>query len=178
MFFFLERQNGRLTETEHPVPEAPLDDLRQADERAAADEQNVACVDLDELLLRVLAAAVGRNVRDRPLEHFQKGLLDPLARNVARDRNVMRRAPDFVDLIDVEDPTLRRLDVEIGRHEELQQKIFHVLTDVTRLGERRGVADGKRNVQDLRQRLRQQGFARAGRTDEQNVRLAEFYLDR
>ena len=44
------------------LADAALDDLVEADERAAADEQDVGRVDLQELLLRVLAAALGRHV--------------------------------------------------------------------------------------------------------------------
>ena len=39
-----------------------LDDVLEPDERAAADEEDVRRVDLQELLLRVLAAALGRHV--------------------------------------------------------------------------------------------------------------------
>ena len=48
------------------------DDLVQPVERAAADEQDVRRVDLDELLLRVLASAVGRHVADRALHDLQQ----------------------------------------------------------------------------------------------------------
>ena len=43
---------------------ALLNELFQPIERAAADEQDILRVDLDELLLRVLAAALGRPVAD------------------------------------------------------------------------------------------------------------------
>src|SRR5258708_6745593 len=44
-------------------------DLLQTVERAAADEQYVGRVDLDEVLVRVLAAALRRHRRDRSLDH-------------------------------------------------------------------------------------------------------------
>ena len=49
-------------EADLPLADAPLDDLLEPDERAAADEQDVRRVDLQELLLRVLAPALGRHV--------------------------------------------------------------------------------------------------------------------
>jgi hypothetical protein len=83
----------------------------EADERAAADEQDVRRVDLQELLLRVLAAALGRHVGDRALEDLQQGLLHALARDVAGDGGVVALARDLVDLVDVDDAALRALDV-------------------------------------------------------------------
>ena len=45
-------------EAQRLLPDAPLDDLLEADERAAADEQDVRRVDLQEVLLRMLAPAL------------------------------------------------------------------------------------------------------------------------
>src|SRR6186997_1667129 len=64
---------------------APIDRLVEADERAAADEQDVAGVDLEELLMGVLASALGRDVGDRAFEDLQERLLHAFARDVARD---------------------------------------------------------------------------------------------
>ena len=48
-----------------------LDDLIEPVERAAADEQDVRRVDLDKLLLRMLAPALRGNVCDRTLKDFE-----------------------------------------------------------------------------------------------------------
>ena len=63
-------------------------------------------VDLDVLLLGVLAAALGRHVGHRPLQDLEECLLHPLARHVPRDRGVLRLAGDLVELVDVDDPPL------------------------------------------------------------------------
>ena len=57
----------------------------EADERAAADEQDVRRVHLDVLLLGVLAAALRRDVADGAFEHLQQGLLHAFAGDVAGD---------------------------------------------------------------------------------------------
>src|SRR5690606_1364391 len=49
-------------EPEAALPGATLDDLVEAHEGAAADEEDVGGVDLQELLLRMLAPALGRHV--------------------------------------------------------------------------------------------------------------------
>jgi NAD(P)-dependent dehydrogenase (short-subunit alcohol dehydrogenase family) len=68
-----------------------------------------------ELLLRVLAAALGRDAGRRALDDLQERLLHALAADVAGDGRVVALAADLVDLVDVDDAALRLLDVVIGR---------------------------------------------------------------
>ena len=131
-------------EADRPLADPLLDDLLEALERAAADEQDVGRVDLDEVLVGVLAAALRRHVGDRPLEDLQQRLLDALARDVAGDRGVVRLARDLVDLVDVDDPALGPGDVEVGRLDEPQEDVLDVLADVAGLGQRRRVGDAER----------------------------------
>ena len=135
------------------------------DEGAAADEEDVGRVDLQEILLRVLAAALGRHVRDRALDDLEERLLHALARDVARDAGVVALAADLVDLVDVDDAALRALDVVVGVLQELDDDVLDVLADVAGLGERRRVGDRERDVEDLRERLREERLAacRSGR---------------
>ena len=157
-------------EPDRPPPDPLLDDLLEAVERAAADEQHVRRVDLDEVLVGVLAAALRRHVGDGPLEDLQQRLLDALARDVAGDRGVVGLAGDLVDLVDVDDPALGPGDVEVGRLDQPQQDVLDVLADVAGLGQRGRVGDAERDVEDPGQRLREQRLAasrsarRAGRS--------------
>ena len=86
---------------------ATLDDLLEAGEGAAADEQHVGGVDREELLVRVLAPALRRHARHRALEDLEQRLLHALAGDVARDRRVVGFARDLVDLVDVDDAASR-----------------------------------------------------------------------
>src|SRR6478736_4032393 len=123
------------------------DDLVQPRERAAADEEDVRRVDREELLVRVLAAALRRHRGHCSLEDLQQRLLHALARHVARDRRVVRLARDLVDLVDVNDPGLGLLDVEVRGLDQLQQDVLDVLADVAGLGQRRSIRDGERDIQ-------------------------------
>src|SRR5258708_2945907 len=156
--------------------DAPPDNLLQAVERAAADEEDVRRVDLDEILVRVLAPALGRYVGDGALEDLQQRLLDALAAHVACDRRVVRLARDLVDLVDVDDSALRAADVEVGRLDEPEQDVLDVLADAAGLREARRVGDRKRNVQDLGERLREVRLAASRRADQQNVRLRPLHV--
>ena len=160
-------------EADRVLADPPRDDLVEPGERAAADEEDVRRVDREELLVRVLAAALRRHRGDRALEDLEQRLLDALARHVARDRRVVRLARDLVDLVDVDDPGLGLLDVEVGRLDQLEEDVLDVLADVAGLGERGRVGDRERDVEDPRERLREQRLPAAGRPEQQDVRLLQ-----
>ena len=54
-----------------------------------------------------------------------------------------------------------------------EQDVLDVLADVAGLGERRRVGDRERDVEDPRERLREQRLAAPGRAEQQDVRLLE-----
>ena len=149
------------------------DDLFEPGEGAAADEQDVGRVDLQEFLLRVLAPALRRHRGDRALHDLQERLLHALAGHVAGDRRIVGFARDLVDLVDIDDAALRPLDIVVGRLQQLQDDVLDILADIAGLGQRRRVRHRERHVDDARQRLRQQRLARAGRPDQQDVRLRQ-----
>ena len=149
-----------------PMPllaDAALDDLVEAGEGTTADEQDVRGVDLDELLVRVLAPALRRHRGGGALEDLEQRLLHALAGDITGDRRVLALAGDLVDLVDVDDPGLGLLDVVVGGLDQLEQDVLDVLADVAGLGERGGVGDGERHVEHAGQGLGQQGLAAAGR---------------
>ena len=113
----------------------------------------------------------GRHRGDRALEDLEEGLLDALAGDVARDRRVVRLPRDLVDLVDVDDPGLGLLDVEVGL-DQLEEDVLDVLADVAGLRERGRVGDRERDVEDPRERLREERLAAAGRAEE-DVRLLQ-----
>ena len=160
-------------EAERLLADAALDHLVEADERAAADEQDVGRVDLEELLVRVLAAALRRHVGDRAFEDLQQRLLDAFARDVAGDRRVLVLAADLVDFVDVDDALLALLDVAAGGLQQLEDDVLDVLADVAGFGQRRRVDDREGDREQLGERLREQRLAGAGRADQQDVRLGQ-----
>ena len=124
----------------------------------------------------MLAATGGRNAGHRALKNLKQRLLNALARNIAGNGEVLGLAGDLVDLVHVDNANLRALDIAIGGIDELEQDVLHVLAHVAGLGERGGVGDGKRHLEDARERLGQQGLASTGGTEQQDVGLGELYL--
>ena len=80
-FFFLDVSS----ETDRRLSLSRLDDLVERIERAAAYEENILCIDLDKLLIRVLAPALRRNIGNCSLKNLEKSLLYSLTRYVARN---------------------------------------------------------------------------------------------
>ena len=126
---------------------ALLDDLLQPVEGAAADEQNVVGVHLDELLMGVLPAALRRHVGHGALQDFQQRLLHALAGHVPGDGGVLALAGDLVDLVHIDDAVLRQLHVEIRRLQQPQQDVLHVVSHITGFGEGGSVGDGEGDLQ-------------------------------
>ena len=126
--------------------------------------------------MRMLAAALRRNVGNGAFENLQQRLLHAFAGNVPRDGRVFVLAADLVDLVDIDDALLAALHVSVGCLEQFQDDVFHVLAHVARLGQRGGVDDGERDVENARQRLGHQRFAGSRRPDQKDVRLRQFDL--
>ena len=158
------------------VAHAIGDDLIQTHKGTAADKQNVGRVDLQQLLLGMLAAAGGRNACHRALKDLKQRLLNALARNIAGDGEVLGLAGDLVDLVHIDNANLRALDIAIGGIDELEQDVLHVLAYITGLGERGGVGDGKRHLEDARERLGEQSLTGTGGTEQQDIGLGELHL--
>ena len=118
----------------------------------------------------------GGHRRLRALEDLEQRLLHTLARHVTGDRRVLALAGDLVDLVDVDDAGLGPLDVEVGGLDQLEQDVLDVLADVAGLGERGGVGDGERHVEQAGERLREVGLAAPGGAEQQDVRLGELDL--
>src|SRR4051794_19412884 len=172
----LVRSRHMGAETDRLALQAVGDDLLETRKGAAADEQDVRRVDLQELLLRMLAPALRRNGRGRAFHELEQRLLHALARYVARDRRIVRLAADLIDLVDVDDAALRLFDIIVGGLEQLEDDVLDVLADIAGLGQRRRIRHRERHVENARQRLREQRLAAAGRADQQDIRLGKLDL--
>ena len=133
-----------------------------------------AGVHLNVLLLGMFAAALRGNVGDGAFEHFQQGLLNAFAGNVAGDADVVLGFADLVDFVDVDDAALGGFEIVVGVLQKLEQDVLDVFADVAGFGERGRIADGEGHIENARQRFGEQRFAAAGRADQQHVALVDF----
>src|SRR5687768_813303 len=168
--------SGQVVESDLPPAGASLDDLLETVERSAADEQDVLRVELDVLLLRMLASTLRRDRRNCSLDDLEERLLYALTRDVARDAGVLRLPRDLVDLVDVNDPALALGDIEVAGLQEPDENVLHVFADISRFGQRRGVGDREGNVEDPREGPGEKRLAHSRRADQENVRLVELHI--
>ena len=168
---------GAAAAVSHRPRVEPLGDLAfDAVERAAADEEDVACVDLYEFLVGMLAPALRRNVDRRPFENFQQRLLHPFARDVARDGGVVAFAGDLVDLVDEDDAPFGGRHVVGSDLQQPREDALHVLAHVAGFGEHRCVDDGEGHVQQPCDGARHKRLARTRGADQHDVRLVDLDL--
>ncbi|OPY10962.1 MAG: hypothetical protein A4E67_00381 [Syntrophaceae bacterium PtaB.Bin038] len=123
----------------------------------------------------MLAPALGRDVRQGPLDDLEQRLLDALAGDVPGDGGAARLAGDLVDLVDVDDALGGSFHVIVRVLQETQDDVLHVLAHVARLGERGGVRDGEGHVEHPGEGARQERLAGARGPDEQDVALLQLH---
>ena len=141
------------TKADRALLQAVSNDLFKAGEGPAADEQDVGCVDLQELLLRMLASALRRNGGCGPFHQLKQRLLHTFARNVAGDRRVFGLTADLIDFVDIDDPVLGLLDVIVAGLEQLEDDVLDVFAHVACLGQRSRIGHGEGHVEGLGERL-------------------------
>src|SRR5687768_11744290 len=156
-------------EPERLVAQSSFDHFLESDERTSAQEKNVRSVNWEELLVRMFAATLWRNVRDCSFEDLQERLLHTFAGHIACDRGVLILATNLVNLVDIYKALLRAFDIAVSRLQEFENDVIDVFTNVTGFGQRSGIDDRERNAQHARERLCKQRFARAGRPNQENV---------
>ena len=163
------------TKSDGAAAQTALDDAIHTNEGPSANEQDLGGVDPDVFLLRMFAATLRGNVAHRALKNLEKSLLNPLARNVTCDGDVLGLARNLVDLVDVDDAHLGPTDIEFCSLEQSQDDVLNILSDITGFCDDRGIGDGEGNIEHLGQSLGQEGLATAGRSEEQDVALLDLH---
>ena len=102
----------------------------------------------------------------------------PMSRDSGAGAGAVAAAGDLVDLVDEHDPALRELDVLVGVVQELADHHLDILAVVAGLRVLGRVGDDERDVEAARQRARDVRLARAGRAQQQHVRLLDQALSR
>ena len=117
------------------LADALPDQVLEPGEAAGADEEHLAGVDLDQLLLGPVARAVRRDRREAALEQLEQRLLYALARDVTAHRRTPALARELVDLVDTDDPDRGAIDVPVCCAVERLDDALDVFADVPRFGQ-------------------------------------------
>src|SRR5690606_12964464 len=163
-------------ETDARLVGTVLDDLVEAVEGAAADEEDVGGIDLDEVLVRMLAPALRRHRGYRAFHQLQERLLHAFARHVAGDRGGVALARDLVDFVNVDNALLGLL---ARRAALLQKRPVHVLdpvADIAGFAQRRRTGQPEGNTEHARSWLGEQGLAGPARARKQAIKRGQLNL--
>ena len=136
--------------------------LVEVGEGTGADEEDVAGVDLHEIMLVPVLRDVEGHEDLAPFEQFQQGLLHAFAADVAAagaGAGAARAAGDLVDLVDEDDPALGGVDRVPALEKQLRDHHLHVLAVVASFRIFSGVHDGERHLEQLRELARDVRFS-------------------
>ncbi len=158
-------------EAEGIALDALLNDTVEPDKGAAANEQDVIGIERrggrNGVEVGGGVGIGGRQLNGGAFEDFEKSLLNAFAGNIAGNAGGL--AGDFVDFVNINNAALGGRQVAIGVGEQRGEDVLNVLPDVTGFGERIGVGDINRNVEDIGEGMNEEGFAGAGGTNHENV---------
>ena len=127
--------------------------LIQAYKSATADEQDVGGINVNKLLLRMLAATCWWNTCNRALKNLQKCLLNAFTRNITSNREVLGLTSNLINLIYVDNAYLSALNIAVSSGDEFKQDILDIFTNVTSFGKSCCVSNSKRNLKKTSKRL-------------------------
>ena len=119
----------------------------------------------------MLASAFRGYIGDRAFQNFQQSLLYAFSGNIPGDGDVFALLCDLVDLIHIDNTDLSAGDVSVRGLKQTEDNVFHIFSDISRLGQRGGIGNTERHVKHFRHRAGEQGLSAAGGTDQKNIAL-------
>ena len=138
-------------------------------ESTTADEQDVARIDGDILLVWMLTTTLGGHIDTGTFQQFQQALLHTFTADITRYRRIIRLTRYLIDLIDKHNTTLGCFHIIVGNLQQTGQNALHILANIASLGEYRSINDSKRHIEQFGDGTCQQGLARTGRAHHDNV---------
>ena len=114
---------------------------------SATNEENITCIHMDILLVRMLATTLGRHIHHGSLKEFQQSLLNTFTTYISGNAGIIALTSYLIYLIDKYDASLSSLHIIVGNLQEARQDALHVLSHITRFCEYRRVYDRERNIQ-------------------------------
>ena len=145
------------------------DFLFNAIEGTAADEQNITGIDMNIVLIRMLAATLGRYIHHGTFKKFQKSLLNTLTADITGNGRIVALTGNLINLINKDNTTLRRIYIIIGHLQQTGKNTLHILTDISGFGKYRCIYNGKRHMQQFGNGSGQQGFSGTRASDHDDI---------
>ena len=172
------RDFGAEPDSRFALLNALFDNFFNADERAAANEENIFSINFDSGGFRVLTLPALGEFDNATFQHFQQPLLNAFVSRVGSYRIIRAGfASDFIELVKVNNAVFSLFNIHAGGVVEIANGDFDICADETGFSEARGVSHGEGNIEKFGEVAKQSGFAATGRTNDDDVRLVDFVRD-
>ena len=123
--------------------------LLYAIKSTTTDKEDISCIDMDIILIRVLSSSLWRNVDHCSFQKFQQALLYTLTTYITGNRRIIALTCNLIYLINKDNTPFSGSYIIIGYLEQSAQDALYILTHVTSFCKYCGIYDGKRNIQQL-----------------------------
>ena len=80
--------------------------MLQSSKGTTADKQDIGCINIDKLLMRMLTSSLRRNAGNSTFKDFQQSLLNTFTGNITGNGNVFGFTGNFVNLVDIDNAAL------------------------------------------------------------------------
>ncbi len=152
------------TKTNRGTTDTALNYFVQTIKSSAQNEQNVAGINLNKFLMRVLAPTLGRHIGYSAFQDLQQRLLYTFSADVPGNRRIIRAAGDLVNLVNIDDAFFCSFNIKVGILDQAQENILYVFTNITGFCKCGSINNCKGYMQNSGQGLCQQGFSRTCRS--------------
>ena len=157
------------SKTGRTLSQASLDDVFNPRKCSCSNEEDSRGINLQELLVRMLASALRGHRSHRSFDDLQKSLLDAFTGNVTRDGSVLSLTSDLVDLIDVDDAALCLLNISAGFLNQAKQNIFNIFTDITGFSQSCRINNCERHIKQTCQATSQMSLTCTRGAEKQDI---------
>ena len=143
--------------------------LFNAIESTSADKENIFSIHRNHFLVGMLTASLRGNVHNRTFEQFQQPLLYSLPAYVAGNGRIISFTGNLVYLINKHNSLFSFRYIIICHLKQTSQDAFNIFTHITGFRQHRSIYNRKRNMKQLGNCTRQEGFSGSGTSHHDNV---------
>ena len=129
---------------------------------------------MHELLLRMFASTLRRDIHHGPLKQLQQCLLHTLTCHVARYGRVVALTGNLVYFVDEDDSEFRLFGIIVRFLEQAGKDAFNILSHISCFSKNGCVHYRERHLDHLCDGLRKERLPRSGRADEKDIGLLQF----
>ena len=123
--------------------------LLYAIKSTTTDKEDISCIHMDVILIRMLSSSLWRNIDHRSFQKFQQALLHTFTTYITGNRRIITLTCNLIYLINKDNTSFCCSNIIVGNLKQSAQDALYILTHITCFCKNSGIYNGKRNVQHL-----------------------------